>query len=99
MSLHTPGPWSPLDPKWSSLIIAGDADHPVAEVRGWGWLQKKGHTGAAEQDANLHLLAASPDMLAALKLCRQHMYDHASNTPDRAFELLVAAIEKAEKQS
>lgn len=39
---------------------------------------------------------AAPELLEVLKLCRQHMYDHASNTPDEAFNKMCAAIAKAE---
>ncbi len=73
MSQHTPGPWMPLDPTMSGMsgmIIAGDCNHPIAEVRGWGWLQKKGKAGEEEQDANLRLIAAAPDMKAALIAAR-----------------------------
>lgn len=34
-------------------------------------------------------------LLVAAKLCRPHMYDHASNTQDCAFDRLCAAIAKA----
>lgn len=43
-----------------------------------------------------NLLAAAPEMLRALELARKHLYDHASNTEDRAFDLVCAAIEKAQ---
>jgi hypothetical protein len=97
-AMHTPGPWKPLDPKWSSLIVAGDAEHPVAEVRGWGWLQKKGHAGAAEQDANLYLLAAAPTMLAALKKLREAFAPDSPVTADEMNRIACEAIDAAEKR-
>jgi len=40
----------------------------VAQIRGWGWLQKKGEkAGIAEQEANARLIASAPDMYEALK--------------------------------
>ena len=53
MSEHTPGPWKVAD--WGGLIYA-DPDHfiTVAEA-------------CDHVDANLLLIAAAPDMLAALK--------------------------------
>ena len=55
---HTPGPWH-INPEYDTMIstVSGDAD--IAEVDGWPmdlW---------AEQEANKHLIAAAPDLLAA----------------------------------
>lgn len=44
----------------------------------------------------LRMDEVSRELLDAAKLCRPHMYDHASNTPDNAFDKLCAAIIKAE---
>lgn len=44
---------------------------------------------------NAKLIAAAPEMFEALMLCRSHMHEHASNTPDNAFHKLCAAIDKA----
>lgn len=41
------------------------------------------------------LITAAPDLFEAAQLCRQWMYEHASNTDDNAFEKLCAAIAKA----
>jgi len=53
--------------------VKGQPDKIIAEVRGWGWLSKKGNEAAAkEQDANGHLLAAAPELYAECKsLLRQ----------------------------
>ena len=51
-------------------------------------------TGQYDEEA-AHALRNHFDLLAALQLCRQHMYDHASNTTDGAFDKLCAAIAKA----
>lgn len=34
------------------------------------------------------------ELVKALQLCRKHMYEHTSNTPDGAFDVLCAAIAK-----
>ena len=47
----------------------------ICDIRGWGYLTGKGHgalgldaeTARAIQDANAHLIAAAPELLAALK--------------------------------
>lgn len=47
-------------------------------------------------DNDLRALLADLDaMRGALNLCRPHMYDHASNTPDGAFDALCAALKGA----
>jgi hypothetical protein len=46
-------------------------------------------------DAAKRVLEQRDELLEALQLCRQHMYDHASNTTDGAFDKLCAAIAKA----
>ncbi len=49
---------------------------------------------AAKELRRLHAL--NQELLEAAKLCRPHMYDHASNTQDCAFEKLCVVIAKAE---
>ena len=99
MTKHTPGPWQigydydgsisvdSVNPVRINLTTAGTVviadicEHKDAE-----------HFSS---EANARLIAAAPEMLEALQLCRWHMYEHASNTPDNAFEKLCAAIAKA----
>jgi hypothetical protein len=74
MSEFTKGPWK-YD-NYGSLIMGFDKGgiheteemFMVAQIRGWGHLQYLGHDEAvAIQEANAHLIAAAPDMYAALK--------------------------------
>lgn len=62
MSKHTPGPWRVGD---SHLEITdADGHRAIAEVRdhdGWEEISEE------EQEANLRLIAAAPDLLEALK--------------------------------
>ena len=44
-----------------------------------------------------HLFAAAPQMFEALKLCRQHMYAHASNTDCGAFDKLCAVLDSIQQ--
>lgn len=87
---HTQGPWrvarqnpSPTTGEW---MIAGQKPGYLAEVR---------DCGSGDVEANASLIAAAPELLEALELCRYHMYEHASNTKDGAFDKLCAAIAKA----
>lgn len=72
MSAHTPGPWRVADDVVFQ-VRAHDDRMLVAEVRGWGWLTGVGglamlHDDAEQiQRANAHLIAAAPDLLAALE--------------------------------
>jgi len=64
----TPGPWEFDGMAYIFKTPIGDGEM-VAQIRGWGWLQKKGEeAGIAEQNANARLIAAAPDMYEALKI-------------------------------
>jgi hypothetical protein len=72
---HTPGPWSADD--LSDKVWATDekGTFPVCDMRGWGHWTGKGHgalglsvkDAALIQSANARLIAAAPELLAALK--------------------------------
>jgi len=83
MSKHTPGPWKVhlVD----GALIVDDAGWEVAEASG------DYDTDADRMEANARLIAAAPDLLAALKHARSQMQH-----PD---ELIDAAIDKAEGRS
>lgn len=92
---HTPGPWAHINPDGFTVRhpqVYSDTG-PVCNAT---WL---GDVRIDELRANARLISAAPEMLEALNLCRQHMYEHASNTPDNAFEKLCAAIAKATGQA
>lgn len=55
--------------------------------------------GRVRGKENARLIAAAPEMLEALVLCRPYMYEHASNTADNAFDKLCAAINKAVEET
>lgn len=87
MSGHTPGPWR-TDPNYYIYVWAADskmvADLPfepeetfIARMRGVG----RGAT-PAEQKANAHLIAAAPDLLAALRLWDNGCYVEGGPYPD-----------------
>lgn len=83
---HTPGPW------WADVehghIFAGEGqDRRIADVRGWGWLQHQPNPEQT-QDANARLIAAAPDMAAALLYLRER-------TDARLWAPIDAALAKA----
>ena len=91
MSAHTPGPWvarpdpnACLEDDW--CVGIGDSLANIDKV-----------AVCSKQDA--HLIAAAPDLLEALKYCRQkieYMRTHGEwYSPGRATEMAEAAIAKA----
>lgn len=66
--MHTPGPWAvefvqykkPLLPGFALAIIRDQNDHGVAFLG-------RGKIPESEEIANAHLIAAAPEMLAALE--------------------------------
>ena len=94
---HTPGPWS-YENEGQTVYVGDQIEGQwIAQVRGWGWLQKL-KNGEAVQDANGRLIAAAPDLLKALIMCCQSM---SSVLPDfnpfdqAAYDKARAAIAKA----
>lgn len=65
--VHTPGPW-----KYHSagvMVMDGDGQTSIADIRGWGTLEKRhGEQKAMQiQDANGRLIAAAPEMLRIIQ--------------------------------
>lgn len=64
----TPGPWAIIHPKGElndSFWIGPTSDHSIAEVRNGAEDEEYG--GAETELANTHLIAAAPDLFAALE--------------------------------
>ncbi len=96
MSAHTPGPWrverqnpSPTTGEW---MIAGTKPGYLAEVR---------DCGSGDVQANARLIAAAPDLLAALQALVAELdgpgkpYSSDSYAPPHFIETAKAAIAKA----
>ena len=99
MSAHTAGPWRVSD---GSRVIWSNDSRVVAEIRGMFIQPMKPETySQAETDANARLIAAAPDLLAALKALRasEELIDDAYyDAYAEASVMAVAAIAKAEGQ-
>lgn len=98
MSKHTPGPWR----IGGSMVYAKGVDEPVA----MGKYTKMGETDHESRVADTYLIAAAPDLLAALRPFADLLED-PDEYPDSQFEAFVdvsdikaarAAIRKAEAQ-
>lgn len=97
MSGHTPGPWEidGLDPYNKAFgISARNAEGYKTPVVVWRGM---GRPASEEGKANARLIAAAPDLLAALKLVADSGL--FSSYDDRAWGTVNGAIDKAEGQS
>jgi len=99
---HTPGPWVVGGASGNE----GEAREIVAASRtiAWSastWDEDEGDVVTEEDDANAHLIAAAPDLLAALRDCRDWLVaicdsNNLEATERIYIEAATAAIEKAE---
>jgi hypothetical protein len=88
--MHTPGPWHRnIKPATRyPTIFAGRNTH-VAQVVSQG-------IGASEVEANCNLIAAAPDLLAALNAMLTHMGMDEDEWNKPTFDQARAAIAKAQ---
>jgi hypothetical protein len=96
---HTPGPWATdRDPDRRFLVYCNDATGSlVARTGGNGF--EYVNTSDAEQEANARLIAAAPDLLAALKALVAK-YGFGDTLPaDHPLVGALATIAKAEGRS
>jgi len=77
---HTPGPWRYTIAEYGCTTIWADK-HPIAIVY-----------SCDEKKANAALIAAAPDLLAALK----YLLECAENGTEPGYGIAIRAIEKAE---
>ena len=94
MSGHTPGPWTDK--------AIDESQWGVYDSRGWSVAQAhqikvlSADIKQAERTANARLIAAAPDLLAALeRLVRQHGSDGIEYSGDHPVAVARAAIAKA----
>jgi hypothetical protein len=95
MSKHTPGPW---------IFENRDGDHPLNDQCGWGcdglWAVNGGFIlGAgpgwdgeyvAPNDSDARLIAAAPDLLEALRDCREALRLAGANGELRVVDAAIA---------
>lgn len=99
---HTPGPWIllPHDDDGSISIVAGNLGGLVGAAHCWP--TEIITQGSGRVDANAHLIAAAPDLLAALKDAadevedlRKYANNHGGMIDDERCDYARAAIAKA----
>lgn len=105
---HTPGPWkarnlhTDKDPRWQ-IIHADNVGLPIVELA-----KHTGETHPPKMAANARLIAAAPDMLAALKRAEPwlgrliaentHIDCVMPNDAIRTLEMISAAIARATEE-
>jgi len=90
MSAHTQGPWHRnIAPAHKyPTIFAGRNTH-IAKIVSQG-------IGVSECEANLNLIVAAPDLLAALEVCAERLRFHMKHTEDLVAHMQACkAIDKA----
>jgi len=102
---HTPGPWKldEIDPSGLMkpiFIESGDATICAMAA----FLEPNSHVDPKEAMANARLIAAAPDMLKALKLCKHQIQEIASQAGHdpgvyKAYTMVEDAIAKAEGEA
>ena len=111
MSAHTPGPWAIATRGAIEIAtLHGVYRRPSEDGLGQGWVYvvaDKGRDWRAmedgEQEANARLIAAAPDLLAAVTMIRDAdddcRHDGLPTIPGPARAVIDAAIAKAEGRS
>jgi hypothetical protein len=92
MSGHTPGPWRVLQPSVgvdANWHVTDELDTFVAHVYGFG------HSVDDQSRINAHLIAAAPDLLAALKELAAWFDRSDTKSADSALRKAARAIAKA----
>lgn len=97
---HTPGPWTvgqtPAGSTYCWLSVIGADDQPVCHLcRNVGDVNA---IGGGESGANARLIAAAPELLAALRGFHPSVIE-AQGGPARAWEYAKHVIAKAEGRS
>ena len=91
-STHTPGPWGLSKTEWASHAVLADDDVEVCFVCA-------GEHDAETELANARLIAAAPDMLAALRAMVTAEKYGTTATHDSAMMAVRDALAKAEGES
>jgi len=80
---HTPSPWATSKGAYGALHVGpAKLDHPGREAAQYA--AERGQDLLAQRAANARLIAAAPDMLAALMLAEQNATDRTALAAIRA---------------
>ncbi len=99
---HTQGPWTVnRDRRGAGKIYVRETrlSEVAGATAGRAVAQVTAVVGFTEQAANAHLIAASPELLEALRFVHEHAFESKWAGDERALDLVEAAIAKAEGRS
>lgn len=101
--VHTPGPWNYHDS--GSIVMTADGQMSVADIRGFGRLEKDFGLSAAIKimDKNGKLIAAAPSLLAACRELLEAMDEYEWSVDDAPTpqhrEMMLRAMKAVEDAS
>ncbi len=97
MSAHTPGPW------FAKRMRNDNGNFDIDSVGGYFVAKSIGGLDVGEEEANARLIAAAPELLAALQRAYMaligYLPGHRNAITDAAIDAARAAIAKAEGRS
>ena len=82
---HTPGPW-----RVTTAKVMAENGRAICLIE-----NRKLHEGFQESSANACIIAAAPDLLAALRLCERALEERDAEAEEHAAKAARAAIAKA----
>lgn len=91
---HTPGPWQTgirLGDDWESVVCLPDRIHEICQC----FHRDRSLSGKEECEANARLIAAAPELLAALKMAKRFVHSFLGDFSEEEKQI-AAAIKKAE---
>lgn len=100
MTKHTPGPWTvePVTSPWNSPLIYAEAHvGPIAEIRPRLDIAASHPMVVETRNANARLIAAAPDLLAALEALVNEPQPLGIGRP--AYQAALHSIDKATGKS
>lgn len=93
---HTPGPWRAISLGWGMQILPPQDYRKISVIAAIGDDEKAGPHRTAEVKANALLMAAAPDLLAALRpfanLWRPAMADQPDEKPIYSLDDMVITV-------
>lgn len=97
MNKHTPGPWKAIPPKLGTawVIDSGNPDAPIAMLYGANTPIQMKRARSGEAEANARLIAAAPELLAALQHVQRRLEARGGDFLEGTQEVVRAAIAKA----
>lgn len=94
---HTPGPWEIRNPEQAGEAMLGIVSYGTRYPQGLAYIGITVGLHAEADLANAHLIAAAPELLAALELARDALYNgFEPDNQSAAYHKICTVIAKAE---